>query len=340
MPLVVPLAWTMMSLPGVPRGPPADPPLGAARRRLRADGVGRLPRPADGRRRALALGRPDAVAARRRRHPADQLRRLVRRRHAADAGAHRRHSPAPPPASASTRPSRQRCSPGPGSATSSATSSGSAPTRSPWSAASPSACWSCPTCGRSGSPAHEGSRRRRCDAVGTALAVAGTAHAAWNLRRLRVPPPDPPPVAERVAVLLPVRDEAHRVAPCVRSVLAQRGVRDLAVLVLDDGSQDGTAEVVRRAAAGDDRLRLLAGAELPAGWWGKPWACQQLADAAHAAPTCSSSSTPTWCWSRTPSRRRSPCCGGPRSTSSRPTHARWRSRRPSGWSSRCCSGPG
>jgi len=117
-------------------------------------------------------------------------------------------------------------------------------------------------------------------AAGSALAVGGTAHAAWNLRRLRVPPPDPPPVAERVAVLLPVRDEAHRVAPCVRSVLAQHGVRDLTVIVLDDGSQDGTAEVVRRAAAGDDRLRLLAGADLPAGWWGKPWACQQLADAA------------------------------------------------------------
>jgi hypothetical protein len=117
-------------------------------------------------------------------------------------------------------------------------------------------------------------------AVGTALAVAGTAHAAWNLRRLRVPPPDPPPVGERVAVLLPVRDEAHRVAPCVRSVLAQSGVRDLTVLVLDDGSRDGTAEVVRRAAAGDDRLRLLTGEDLPAGWWGKPWACQQLADAA------------------------------------------------------------
>ena len=116
--------------------------------------------------------------------------------------------------------------------------------------------------------------------VGTALAVAGTAHAAWNLRRLRVPPPDPPPVAERVAVLLPVRDEAHRVTPCVRSVLAQRGVRDLTVLVLDDGSQDGTAEVVRRAAAGDDRLRVLTGDRLPTGWWGKPWACQQLADAA------------------------------------------------------------
>ncbi|MGH8969860.1 MAG: glycosyltransferase, partial [Actinomycetes bacterium] len=108
---------------------------------------------------------------------------------------------------------------------------------------------------------------------------------AWNLRRLRVPPTDPPPVAEPVAVLLPLRDEAHRVEPCLRSVLAQTGVRDLTVLVLDDGSTDGTAEVVRRVAGDEPRLRLLTGAALPDGWWGKPWAAHQLADAAGDGPT-------------------------------------------------------
>jgi hypothetical protein len=50
--------------------------------------------------------------------------------------------------------------------------------------------------------------------------------------------------------------------------------------VLDDGSVDGTAEVVRRAADGDPRLRLLTGRPLTPGWLGKPHACQQLADAA------------------------------------------------------------
>jgi hypothetical protein len=118
----------------------------------------------------------------------------------------------------------------------------------------------------------------RAVTVGSALAAAGLAHTLVNLRRLRVPPADPPPTAERVAVLLPVRDEAHQVAQCVRALLAQTGVRTMTVTVLDDGSTDGTADVVRREAAGDTRLRLLDGAELPVGWWGKPWACAQLAE--------------------------------------------------------------
>jgi hypothetical protein len=126
--------------------------------------------------------------------------------------------------------------------------------------------------------------------IGAALAGAGAAHAAWNLRRLRVPPADPPPVAEPVAVLLPVRDEAHRVEPCLRALLAQTGVRDLRILVLDDESRDATLDVVRQVAGDDARVTVLAGAAVPGGWWGKPWACAQLASAAlgaqeAAAPT-------------------------------------------------------
>ncbi len=111
----------------------------------------------------------------------------------------------------------------------------------------------------------------------SAGAAALTAHTALNLRLLRVPDPDPPPVGEPVSVLLPVRDEAHRAGPCVAALLAQDGVPDLEVLVLDDGSQDGTADVVRAAADGDPRLRVLTGAPLPPGWLGKPHACDQLA---------------------------------------------------------------
>jgi len=118
-------------------------------------------------------------------------------------------------------------------------------------------------------------------AIGAALA---TAHTAYNLRVLRTPWPHPPVVAERVSVLVPARDEAARIEPCIRSVLASEGLRDLEVLVLDDASTDGTADVVRRAAQGDPRLRVLDGAtdgaEPPPGWLGKTWACHRLAQAA------------------------------------------------------------
>ena len=115
--------------------------------------------------------------------------------------------------------------------------------------------------------------------VGTALAVAGAAHAFWNLHRYRRPPLAPPWVAERVAILLPVRNEAARVQPCLSSVLTQTRVRDLRIVVLDDGSTDATRDLVQRIAGDDPRVSLRRGADLPAGWWGKPWACQQLADA-------------------------------------------------------------
>lgn len=107
--------------------------------------------------------------------------------------------------------------------------------------------------------------------------VALTGHTIVNARLLRRPRPGVT-TTERVAVLLPLRDEADRVAPCLAALLGQAGVPHLEILVLDDGSTDGTADVVREVAG--DRVRLLTGAPLPAGWLGKPHACAQLAAAA------------------------------------------------------------
>jgi glycosyl transferase family 2 len=121
---------------------------------------------------------------------------------------------------------------------------------------------------------------RGATVLGSALAVTAAVAAAVNLRRLRVPPAAPPPVAEPVSVLLPLRNEAARVEPCLRALLAQVDVRDMEVIVLDDASTDDTQDVVRRVAGADPRVRLLSGKPLADGWWGKPWACQQLADEA------------------------------------------------------------
>jgi hypothetical protein len=116
--------------------------------------------------------------------------------------------------------------------------------------------------------------------AGSIGAVALTAHSLVNLRAVRVPPDEPEPVTERVSVLLPVRDEATRVGGCLTALLDQLAVPDLEILVLDDRSTDGTADVVRRVAAVDPRVRLLQGEPPPQAWLGKPHACHQLAQAA------------------------------------------------------------
>jgi hypothetical protein len=116
--------------------------------------------------------------------------------------------------------------------------------------------------------------------AGSLGAAAATAHSLVNLRSLRVPADDPAPVRERVSVLVPARDEASRIGPCLAAVLDQVNVPDLEILVLDDGSSDGTAPAARRAAGGDPRVRVLEGDPLPQGWLGKAYACDQLGRAA------------------------------------------------------------
>ncbi|MFI6241335.1 glycosyltransferase [Micromonospora sp. NPDC050795] len=111
------------------------------------------------------------------------------------------------------------------------------------------------------------------------IAVAAlTGHTWLNATRwLRRPTDRPDEVDEPVTVLLPLRDEATRVTPCLRALLAQRGVPGLRVVVLDDGSTDGTADVVRAVVGDDPRVTLLTGVAPPPGWLGKPHACWQLA---------------------------------------------------------------
>lgn len=98
-----------------------------------------------------------------------------------------------------------------------------------------------------------------------------------NLRVFRFPtisPPDNP--LPRISVLIPARNEAKRILPCLESLLVS-ATADAEILVLDDHSSDDTTKIVREFSRRDSRVRLLTGQDLPAGWTGKAWACQQLA---------------------------------------------------------------
>lgn len=80
----------------------------------------------------------------------------------------------------------------------------------------------------------------------------------------------------RVSVLIPARNEAKNIDRAVRCALADRETVH-EVVVYDDQSTDGTADVVLELAARDPRVRLLRGEPLPEGWIGKPHACHRLA---------------------------------------------------------------
>lgn len=82
-----------------------------------------------------------------------------------------------------------------------------------------------------------------------------------------------------ISVLVPARDEEANIEACVRSLLAQNYPR-FEVLVLDDHSADDTYPILCRLRDQDHRLRVLIGANLPPDWYGKPFACWQLANAA------------------------------------------------------------
>jgi dolichol-phosphate mannosyltransferase len=108
--------------------------------------------------------------------------------------------------------------------------------------------------------------------VSTAVQAAAAAVVVTRLARGRgMRPPLQAavlPAGTTVSAVIPARDEAARIGPCVTAALADPGVSE--AIVVDDESADGTAAVAARAGA-----RVVPGRPLPPGWVGKQWALQQ-----------------------------------------------------------------
>src|SRR6266487_1993109 len=81
-----------------------------------------------------------------------------------------------------------------------------------------------------------------------------------------------------VAAVIPARDEADVVAESLGSLLRQDYPGPFAIVLVDDQSRDATAEAARACAARQgaaERLTIVAGRPLAAGWSGKIWAMKQ-----------------------------------------------------------------
>jgi hopene-associated glycosyltransferase HpnB len=101
-------------------------------------------------------------------------------------------------------------------------------------------------------------------------------------------PEERPPVD----IVVPARDEAPHIGPVIASLLSQHYAGALRVILVDDASSDGTADVARGAAmratgdatgtAGAALLEVISGRPKPAGWSGKLWALSQGVAASRA----------------------------------------------------------
>lgn len=82
-----------------------------------------------------------------------------------------------------------------------------------------------------------------------------------------------------VSVCVPARNEAQNIANCLMSLGIDSDLI-LEVLVLNDDSQDSTADIIARFVSQYPKIRLISTQALPRGWTGKNFACYQLAKAA------------------------------------------------------------
>lgn len=112
------------------------------------------------------------------------------------------------------------------------------------------------------------------------LVIALRPSRSWDLRPVgeETAPPTDPERWPRVAIVVPAHNEADQLPQTVPALLAQDYPGKWGVILVDDRSSDGTAEVAR--SLDDGRLQVVEGSALPSGWAGKVWAMAQGIEAA------------------------------------------------------------
>ncbi len=76
-----------------------------------------------------------------------------------------------------------------------------------------------------------------------------------------------------VSIIVPARNEAINIGPCLASLLSSSYPRK-EIIVVDDGSTDATGDIARALAERAEReITVISTAPLPEGWVGKSWAC-------------------------------------------------------------------
>ena len=92
----------------------------------------------------------------------------------------------------------------------------------------------------------------------------------------------------RVVAIVPARNEAETVSRAIASLAKQDYPGEFFTILVDDHSDDGTADLARKAADecnASGRISIHLASELPHGWTGKVWAMNEgIAAAAGRAP--------------------------------------------------------
>src|SRR5262245_48982384 len=85
--------------------------------------------------------------------------------------------------------------------------------------------------------------------------------------------------SSKVSILIPARNEEANLPACLEAAMIQGDLVE-EILIYNDHSSDGTANVISQYSQCDARIRAVEPVPLEPGWCGKNFACFRLANVA------------------------------------------------------------